>query len=225
MQIVINNCKFEYDLGCKILKLKYDTCPFPELSDIWDNIIPATFEEIALIENVEERRIGILYLGMDKIFENTNSILVSKQTLNKSTTWVNKDGILETKDYEDTYELYKIKGEDFYKSTIKTNTWWNEISDVYYLKFKDTSTEREYILWVNIDSIKNTNRGTEYSDENLAIKAIAWTIQTNVEIGNISEIIRQGDCILIKPIENAKFTDTPRHLTEKEYISLLKIES
>jgi hypothetical protein len=43
--------------------------------------------------------------------------------------------------------------------------------------------------------------------------------------GKIAKIIRQGDCILIKPKGKYEPLSTPRHLTEKEYKTLLVAES
>jgi hypothetical protein len=34
MKIVIENVKFGYDEGCKLLKLKHETCPYPQLEEI-----------------------------------------------------------------------------------------------------------------------------------------------------------------------------------------------
>ena len=56
MQIIINNMKFDYDLGCRLLKLKHQTCPFEQLADIWDDIVPLSFKEIAQLPNLEQRR-------------------------------------------------------------------------------------------------------------------------------------------------------------------------
>lgn len=59
-----------------------------------------------------------------------------------------------------------------------------------------------------------------------AIQAIAWSITTNVAKGNIEKIIRQGDCILLKPIDmDIALLPTPRHLTADEYEKLLVAES
>jgi hypothetical protein len=49
-------------------------------------------------------------------------------------------------------------------------------------------------------------------------------MQTNVNMGNIEKIIRQGDCILIKPYD-ANGIGSVRHLTEDEYRTLLVAES
>jgi len=60
MKIIIENTEFDFNTGCRLLKLKYDACPFPKLEDIWDDIQPMTFGEIAMIENLEQRRVGVV---------------------------------------------------------------------------------------------------------------------------------------------------------------------
>ena len=93
---------------------------------------------------------------------------------------------------------------------------------------KDTSTDRNYFIWINPNSIYQTNNNERYGyniKKINAIQCIAWTIQTNVPIGNIEKILRQGDCILIKPKGNYKPLDSARHLTENEYRTLLVAES
>jgi acyl-CoA synthetase (AMP-forming)/AMP-acid ligase II len=99
----------------------------------------------------------------------------------------------------------------------------------HFVKCKDTSTNREYLIWVNANEVWRTNKtDNDYSFEIKkvnATQAIAWTIQTNVPQGKIAKIIRQGDCILIKPKGKYEPLSTPRHLTEKEYKTLLVAES
>ena len=54
MKIVINNVAFDYNIGCKLLKSKYKDVPFGNLGDIWEDIVPITFKEIATeINNLE----------------------------------------------------------------------------------------------------------------------------------------------------------------------------
>jgi hypothetical protein len=43
-------------------------------------------------------------------------------------------------------------------------------------------------------------------------------------VGNIETIVRQGDCILVKPTNDERL-DLPRHLSGKEYLELLELES
>jgi hypothetical protein len=227
MKIIIENVKFDFDMGCKLLKLKYDECPThlgEHISDVWGDIIPATFKEIAELDNLEARRVGILCLGLEKLVKEVNPILIDKKTLKKTTTWVTENGDIETKKFNDTYELYSVSGDVFSKG-VQT---WRKMEDVYYIKCKDTSTDREYIIWVDISSVKSTNgiNGWDSKARKInAIDCIAWTIQTNVPEGKIEKIVRQGDCILIKPKGKYKNLSFPRHLTAEEYKTLLVAES
>lgn len=226
-KIVIENTMFGFDEGCRILKLKHETAPFEELADIWEDIKPMTFREIAEMENLENRRVAILCMGLEKLAKEVKPKLIDKKTIKKETSYIDKDGKYVNKKFNDTYELYEVKGETFGK------TRWNRMDDCYFVKFKDTSTDREYMIWVDVKSVyrtNNSNNGNWFSSIKEtpinAIQAIAWTMQTNVKEGNIKEILRQGDCILVKPIDDTEpLLDSPRHLTEKEYRKLLVAES
>jgi hypothetical protein len=229
-KLVLNNVAFDYDLGCKIARLKYgDVCPdvlFP-LADFWNDIVPATFSDIAQLPNLEQRRIGIGALGIDRLISEVNPILIDRKTLNKSTTWINGEGKLETIEYKDTYELYQVKGSVFSQGLGNHQT----MTDSFYVKCKDTSTDREYLIWIEPRSVFNTNRdntwyqrGVSYKELN-AIECVAWTITTNVPQGNIEKILRQGDCIMIKPKGKFELLASPRHLTQVEYETLIVAES
>ena len=229
-KLVLNNVAFDYDLGCKVARLKYgDVCPevLSPLADFWNDIVPATFSDIARLPNLEQRRIGIGALGIDRLISEVNPTLIDRKTLNKSTTWINGEGVLETIEYKDTYELYQVKGEVFSQGLANHQT----MADSFYVKCKDTSTDREYLIWIEPQSVFRTNRdnvwyqrGESYKELS-SIECVAWTITVNVAKGDIEKIIRQGDCILVKPKSNAKFLDNPRHLTEEEYINLIVAES
>jgi hypothetical protein len=229
MKIIIGNTKFDYNIGCKLLKAKYGDTPFENLEDIWDDIVPITFEEIATqITNLEQRRVAIGCLGLEKIVKEVNPILMNSETLKKQTTWVTPTGEIETHKFNDTYELYKVKPENW--ASRVENTWG--LKDVYFVKCCDTSTDREYFIWVDGESVarvNGVNKSSWVSNSDIekinAIQAIAWTFQTNVPLGAIEKIIRQGDCILIKHKGSFKKTETVRHLTEKEYRELLVAES
>ena len=219
-KVIIDNIKFSYDIGCRLLKTKYGNTPVKGLEDIWDDIKPMTFKEITKsFKNIEKRRVGISCLGMEKIIDEVDSLLVSSKSIKKTTQWVKPDGTIETKTFVDTYNLYKVPNDFFTEGTI--DGWGGD--DVYYVEFKDTSTDRRYMVWINCNSVQRTN---DYQFEINPIKAIAWTIKTNVPEGNIKTIVRQGDCILIqKKNDNIKPLKEDRHLTEKEYRTLLKLES
>lgn len=226
MKIIINNLQFSYDIGCRILKTKYkDECPFKNLEDIWNDIQPMTFKEIAKnINNTEQRRVAIECLGIDRLVKEVNPILINQQTIKKQTTWIDKDGKLVNKKFSDTYQLYKVDG--FVLAENMQNLF---MRDAYFVKCVDTSTDREYLIWVEPQSVysTNNNRGWWTGNDELinAIQSIAWTIQTNIPEGNIEKIIRQGDCILIKPKDTNIKNGRLRHLTENEYRELLVAES
>ena len=224
-KIVISNVPFPFDLGCKVLKLKENECPFDELSDFWEDIKPLTFKEIAMLENLEQRRIGIEHLGIDKIVSEVNPTLLDKTTLKKTTTWINELGVEETINFDDTYELYKVSNNVLLSQEPSS---WRRETFSYYVKFKDTSTDREYLIWVDLRSVYNNNYEGWKNEEEMekivtAIDCIAWTITTNVAKGNIKRILRQGDCVLIEPKERS--FGGVRHITKKEYNTLLEVES
>jgi len=224
-EIVIDNQKFDFNTGVRILKLKHKECPFEQLSDFWDEIVPLTFKDIAQLVNLEQRRIGINHLGLERLIESVKPTLVDTKTIKKTTTWVDTNGKLVEHTYDDTYELYSVSKEYFNEGL----TGWNKMrADVYYVKCKDTSTDREYLIWVDADGVNTTNGGSRWDSSNTglnAINAIAWTIQVDVQKGEIDKIIRQGDCILVKPKADATILNTPRHLTGEEYLTLLVAES
>ena len=213
-------------MGCRLLKLKHAESPFEELEDIWNDIKPLTFKDIAKLENLEQRRVAIVCLGLERLVKEVNPTLLNSKTIKKQTTWVNEKGELETKKFSDTYELYEVKGEYFSKGITQT---WRRVEDCYYVKCKDTSTDREYLIWVDLNSVYRTNNEGSWNVDKKkvnAIQCIAWTIQTDIAEGNIEKIIRQGDCILIKPKDiTTKGKVHTRHLTEKEYKELLVAES
>ena len=144
MKIIIENTRFDYNIGCRLLKTKYRNVPFKGLEDIWEDIVPITFKEITKeLENIEQRRIAIGCLGLENIYKEVNPKLVSSKTISKETFWVGENGELIKNNFEDTYELYEVKG----------NVWgegsdfgWRKPEDVYFVKCKDTSTDREFIV-------------------------------------------------------------------------------
>jgi hypothetical protein len=83
------------------------------------------------------------------------------------------------------------------------------------------------MIWVDLDSVKSTNGINRWDTKAkvTAIDCIAWTIQTNIPEGKIEKIVRQGDCILIKPNGRYEVLNRVRHLTTEEYKTLLVAES
>ncbi len=228
MKIIINNVEFPFNEGCRLLKLKYDKCPMKEIEDFWEDIVPMNFKDIAVsFTNTEQRRVGILCLGLEKLVSEVNPRLIKSETIKKETTWVDENGVLQNHKFNDTYELYEVDG------SIWGESLGRNVRNVHYIKCKDTSTDREYFLWVNAQDVYSANDTRENrwysSSENYGnlitpIQSIAWTIQTDIKEGGIEKIVRQGDCILIKKKDTAE-TGLVRHLTEKEYRTLLVLES
>lgn len=232
MKLRIDQVLFEdFDLGCKILKLKYkDECPLNVLKESWDSIVVPKFSEIALLRNLEQRRIGIKYLGIEGILKEVKPKLIDKSTISKSREYIDEKGKIVVKSYDDTYELFKVDGKHFSAEGENRNGAFRPMQSVYYVRCKDTSTDREYMIWVDMHRIESLYTGStspfqEVKGKYTAIQAIAWTITTRVPAGDIEKIIRQGDCILVKPKGECKLLDTPRHLTSSEYRELLVNES
>ena len=99
-KIIIDNVEFDFDNGCRLLKLKNgDDCPFPQLEDFWGDVEPLTFKEIAQFENLEKRRIGINHLCLERLIESVKPTLVDTKTLKKTTSWVNENGEFVKPDY------------------------------------------------------------------------------------------------------------------------------
>jgi len=229
MEIIIENRTFSYDMGCRLLKTRFNESPFEELKEFWDDIKPITFSEaLSSFDNVEDRRIAISSLGIEKVVKEIRAELIDSKTIKKKTTWVGDDGEMIEKEFEDTYELYEVHSSVLGvndKRANRNNGFLN------YLRFKDTSTDREYLLWIDAQSVYTTNNdvrhtssGENYGRKINAIQAIAWTIQTDISKSSIEKIVRQGDCILIKEKKDA-IRCSERHLTESEYLKLLVAES
>jgi hypothetical protein len=216
-------------MGCRLLKTRFNESPFEELKEFWDDIKPITFSEaLSSFDNVEDRRIAISSLGIEKVVKEIRAELIDSKTIKKKTTWVGDDGEMIEKEFEDTYELYEVHSSVLGvndKRANRNNGFLN------YLRFKDTSTDREYLLWIDAQSVYTTNNdvrhtssGENYGRKINAIQAIAWTIQTDISKSSIEKIVRQGDCILIKEKKDA-IRCSERHLTESEYLKLLVAES
>jgi hypothetical protein len=216
-EIVIDNSFFPFNEGCKLLKRKYQICPKDiGIEDFWDEIEPISINDILQMQNIENRRICFKYIPQQEFLNTLEPELISSVTLDKVTNWVELD--VQVK-YQDTYELYRVAGD---KLIANLKDSFRTILDCHFVKFKDTSTEREYMIWVDLTAIKQQSP-YDYVD---AISAIAWTIQTNLPVGQISSFIRQGDCIIFKPKESWDGQTIPtRHITRNEYLNLLIAES
>jgi len=219
MKIIINNVPFDYEMGLKVCIAGGIQIEGLDLNQE-DTL---TFKDIAMLQNIEQRRIAIFHFGTEKLLNEIEPVLVSKEILNKTTECI-VDEVLTTINYQDTYELYKVSGKKLFGKN------YGDIRDEYYVKCRDTSTDREYIIWVDISSVLRTNGKSEWSfrkgEEVVdAIECIAWTIKTDVPTEEIEYIVRQGDCVFVKTKKEDYEVVNTRHLSKEEYINLLKFES
>jgi|GEM_PF-1238381 len=242
MKAIIDKTEFPAEIGKRILKAKHGRCIVPALEKEWDAIPDLTFASIVKeLSDTDHRRIAFKYLGLQRMLAELKPKLVSTETLRKTALWVGPDGSLVRKDYDDTYELHRVDWCDLYigvSTDNMTRPMLRELQqDRHFVKFRDTSTGREYVIWVDIRSVLANNPDAigeggvipliKRKMEPLVnpIMAIAWTIRTDVETGGIQRIVRQGDCVLVRKRPGAAKLSQPRHLTEQEYRTLLSDES
>lgn len=234
MKIVLNNYKFEYDLALKMLKTRYKTfnlCPISDgnIKEVWDDIHPLTFKEIASLKNIEERRIGFLYYGIENMIKEVSPKLINKEVIKKTNKWLNPSSLREEiKEIYDIYELYEIEGKHFGK-----DQWGRDADNQFFVKCWCTSTNREYCIWISKTRAASNKiiEGQSWRSSSTpinAIDAIAWTFKTNVKKEAIEYWIRQGDCLLAKILpewEDKEYLGSERHLEATEYLEKLKYES
>jgi hypothetical protein len=238
MKIIVNNREFPYETGVRLLRTKNEECQFPEIADIWNEIKPLSFADIGLLFTDDmDKRYAFSCLGIERILEGIEPVLISSASLEKKTSWVREDGSVHIHTYSDVYELYAVRWTDLY-----TDTPYKKVSSLnkrrnHFVKFRDTSIQKEYMIWLNIVDVYRTNN-QDFPSDDIAkvslrkleklinpIQAIAWTITTDIATGGIVKILRQGDCILIQQKPDAIKLNIPRHLTEAEYLDLMSAES
>lgn len=225
MKIIIDKVRFDFNDGIRVLKMKYkDICPYPQedmIASVYNEVQPLTFIEICQLTNVEQRRLGFKYFPIDDMVASTRPKLIDRQIIKKQSNYVNTQGELVTEQYDDVYELYKLDLEDYaFDSNSHITRWRGMPFNIFFVSMKDTSTDRQYRIWVDYNSIQNRNTTPT------AIDCIAWTITTNIKEGYIDKIIRQGDCIMVKPTSYDHSTiGSWRHLSADEYLKLIVAES
>jgi hypothetical protein len=240
--VFINGMNFNGETGMRLLKLQHTTCPYPEWQEAWDSVEPLRFRDITrLFKDHDRRRMAIRSLGIDRLIPDIETTLVKAETMEKITSWVDTDGNTHTRHFTGTYSLHRVRWDTLFSDAgdtriDKTRPHHPCSSDLYFVKFRDTTTDREYINWVNLRDVHFTNHPDITRDmvsalsqariEKMSspINAIAWTIETTLAKGSIEAIIRQGNCILVRPV-NEPVIVAPRRLTGEEYRTLLRVES
>lgn len=242
VRVVINGFSFPGETGLRILKLRNETCPFPEWQEAWEVLASLTFREITeRIKDIERRRIAISFLGMERMMAQVESKKISEETIEKLTTWVDTNGQLEEHRYSDTYSLHRVSWKTLYgnlsgETLRRLNQNQLQTMNQHFVKCNCTSTGNDYLIWVDLRQVYQTNHPEEDHEklqrislrriEKMVdpIEAIAWTFETQLAKGSIEAIIRQGDCILMRPSIDP-ILKQKRHLTGEEYRTLLRSES
>lgn len=225
---IINNVKgFSFTEYLQLMKTKYELKEVlfrendlhPQLKDFinefWDSIekinINKAFEE----QNQEKKRIYFHCLGPENIFKNTNSTLLSEESVVKNKQNGSK--------YTDIYKLFVCEGKQF---DLKQN--------IYYVNCFCPSTNREYFIFIDDNFCETHNENWEliYNKDITSIDCIAWTLRTNVKEEAVECFYRQGDVLItkIKPKwENKEYKLTSwqkfRPLTKEEYLNKLIFET
>lgn len=220
MKININGILFDEEVGKRVLKLKYEHCPFPELEAEWENIEVGTLASLSrALKNMEQRRVAFQYFDMDRLARETPGELVSREAIIRKTSWVMPDGSVQKEHYKEELFLYSIdkKSLGIPQSIFYRDTY------LYYVMYMDPFTDHGHILWVDGTDVACEKRiwdeDMTWTSKINAVQAYAWTIKTNIEEGGINCIFRQGDCILLKRSKHARrYVD--RRLTENEYRTL-----
>lgn len=194
------------------------------VADMWDDIKPVTVQEALEIDNTEVRRTYFSCIGVERLFKEMKPKLLDKQEIKKKRKrWDDKNDPYEYK-FTDVYELYEIPASKlFTKEQLKNIGKWNvERNNAYAVRCWCTTTNREYWIYVPREAAIG-NRWETDNDKADAIRAIAWTIRTNVI--NPERIYRQGDIIVVKAGENTEISSLSRHLSKEDYLQLMYSET
>ena len=228
---------FSFDSAMMIWKTKYSdhkefkkeiATEYPHLSDSpdfvnfldlikeeWGNYDKLNVADAFSVENIEQRRVIFNTIGVENIMRDIDPEVIDKQTIIRSNTVFDYDGNSKVETLEDIYTLYKIEASKLFD--VSKLPSWRRTNDVFVVKCKDASTEREYWIYV-------PNQAAENKD---AIEAIAWTYSLKNELYT-EEIYRQGEVIISKH-GNGKAPKVgwmPNyHMTKEEYLTKIKAQS
>jgi hypothetical protein len=230
----IRGISFDPGMGSRLLDIKNMGMSVPEgvVSEAMDGH-PASRQLVRLFSGDANRlSTALRALGVNGLLRDRTPELIHQETLYKMIRFVGPEGNLDTMWIHDTYRLLRIVMEDVRVRDIRDRPIEN--LTLYYVEFNDTSTGKLYRMCVDMRiplSVKlnrdvvELNPG-EHLEAMNAVDAIASSITTHVREGEIEKIVRQGDCILIKPLKSSENpVDFSRHLTGDEYRRLLVWES
>lgn len=180
------------------------------VSKRWSKIKPIDVKEAFNQNNVEKRRLYFDTIGVDKIFEKVNTVMLdTRQVALNNCRW-DSDGKMYMQTGIDEYSLFKIDAEDLFGSTL--NSWQKQSNTVYAVRCSCTTTGRKYWLYVP----------AEIGIKGSALDAIAWTCR--MPITNPKALYRQGDIFIVEANPDSEPCE-PYHLDYKQYSSLIKSQT
>jgi hypothetical protein len=179
---------------------------------VWNEIKTATAQDAFAQENLETRRLYFKAIGIEKMFQELDPVLVTEETVEFTNGVYNeKENSMDTQVILDKYELYLIKGDKLFPE--ESSEWRRANADIYAVRCWCTTTGREY--WIYVPRFIGEKKD--------AIEAIAWTFQLNIT--NPVALYRQGDIIIAEAGPDTKEMVRPYHLDRKTYLQLLKVQS
>lgn len=190
---------------------------FDVIREAWETTPELTVEQAFTAANIEHRRVIFTTIGVEKLMASLKPELIDSKTIDRINFEYNSLGDEHSKILTDTYELYKIDGNRLFGGTEAAERWrFQRDRNIYAVKCKDASTDREYWIYVTDDAAKNGD----------ALEAIAWTYQMKSGV-NTEEVYRQGEVIIAKH-GNGKEPDhwgAAYHMTKEEYLTKIKSQS
>lgn len=197
------------------------------IAEMWEDIKPITVEEALKEENTETRRTYFSCIGVEDLFKQMKPKLLDKQEIKKKRKrWDDKNDPYEY-NFTDVYELYEIPASKLFTKKLVDNL--KDVSlrqdlrtNTYAVRCFCTTTNREYWIYVPREAALG-NTWESNDDKADAVRAIAWTIRTNIT--QPERIYRQGDIIVVKASNKSKVMAGVTHLSKEQYLKLMYSET
>ena len=182
-----------------------DTTFMSELEDMYDDVVPYTYNEAFAIENEPYKAKVFGSINITDMITSLGHKRIAtegKQVTHKKID--NEGNFLGTEEYDVIYEVHEVNGE---KLGLTEN--------VFAIRCWCTTTDKEHWLWIE----------EQYKNSPLEAVASTFRIHENL-ISNIKEIKRQGDVLLVEMLdENIKPEGNIVPLNATQYFSLLTAQS
>lgn len=182
-----------------------------EFKEWFEKIQDMSLKDYLTIPNVEDRRVILSeYLNTEKGKKEMLDIstLLSTETLNKRTWWYDKNAEKEVT-YQDVYSLYMVEIGNLFTNNHSTNVlettknedtlptrhqprtidMENEIG--YIVLCKDTSTDRSYMLWVDMKSILETNYGNTDKEDNSILQQYLDIVRQSSDVESLKTKLKE----------------------------------